>query len=49
VDNFNIGEARKVFDVECYDPRNIVGFHRGDKPRIVRLKGVGDQWNGKPG
>jgi hypothetical protein len=37
VDNLNIGKSRKVFDIERHDLRNSVGFHRGDKPRIVHL------------
>lgn len=37
MNDFNVGEPRKTSDIECHDLRNIVGFHRSDKPRIVHL------------
>jgi hypothetical protein len=37
MDDFNIGGPRKIPDIERQNLRNLVGFHGGDKPRIVHL------------
>ncbi len=46
MNGFNLRETREISDVECYDLRDAVGFHHGDKARVVDLNAdhaVGNQ------